>query len=92
MSGTMSTSQIVAAQANVWWAFALIPAFVVYLISACGEVNRLPFDLPEAEGELVAGHMTEYSSMKFGWYYLSEYVNILNVSFRAVYTWESLWD
>ena len=80
MSGTMSTSQIVAAQANVWWAFALIPAFVVYLISACGEVNRLPFDLPEAEGELVAGHMTEYSSMKFGWYYLSEYVNMLNVS------------
>ncbi|WP_115728641.1 NADH-quinone oxidoreductase subunit NuoH [Actinomyces culturomici] len=80
MSGTMSTSQIVASQARVWWAFALIPAFIVYCISACGEVNRLPFDLPEAEGELVAGHMTEYSSMKFGWYYLSEYVNMLNVS------------
>ena len=80
MSGTMSTSQIVASQGNVWWAFALIPAFVVYCISATGEVNRLPFDLPEAEGELVAGHMTEYSSMKFGWYYLSEYVNMLNVS------------
>ncbi|QPK81584.1 NADH-quinone oxidoreductase subunit NuoH [Schaalia sp. ZJ405] len=80
MSGTMSTSQIVASQGQVWWAFALAPAFVVYLISACGEVNRLPFDLPEAEGELVAGHMTEYSSMKFGWYYLSEYINMLNVS------------
>lgn len=80
MSGTMSTSQIVASQGQVWWAFALIPAFVVYCISATGEVNRLPFDLPEAEGELVAGHMTEYSSMKFGWYYLSEYVNMLNVS------------
>lgn len=80
MAGTMSTSNIVAGQEHVWWAFALIPAFVVYCISAVGEVNRLPFDLPEAEGELVAGHMTEYSSMKFGWYYLSEYVNMLNVS------------
>ncbi|MGO3796090.1 MAG: NADH-quinone oxidoreductase subunit NuoH [Pauljensenia sp.] len=80
MAGSMSTSQIVASQASVWWAFALLPAFVVYCISAVGEVNRLPFDLPEAEGELVAGHMTEYSSMKFAWYYLSEYVNMLNVS------------
>lgn len=80
MSGTMSTSQIVAAQGQMWWALPLLPAFIVYMISACGEVNRLPFDLPEAEGELVAGHMTEYSSMKFGWYYLSEYVNMLNVS------------
>ncbi len=80
MTGSMSTSQIVAAQGQVWWAFALAPAFVVYLISMVGEVNRLPFDLPEAEGELVAGHMTEYSSMKFGWYYLAEYINMLNVS------------
>ena len=80
MSGTMSTSQIVAAQGQFWWAFTLFPAFVIYCISATGEVNRLPFDLPEAEGEIVAGHMTEYSSMKFGWYYLSEYVNMLNVS------------
>ena len=80
MAGSMSTSSIVASQASVWWAFALLPAFVVYCISAVGEVNRLPFDLPEAEGELVAGHMTEYSSMKFAWYYLSEYVNMLNVS------------
>lgn len=80
MSGSMSTSQIVAAQTPFWWAVTLAPAFVIYCISAVGEVNRLPFDLPEAEGELVAGHMTEYSSMKFGWYYLSEYVNMLNVS------------
>ncbi|MDN6428400.1 MAG: NADH-quinone oxidoreductase subunit NuoH [Propionibacterium sp.] len=80
MAGSMSTSQIVASQASVWWAVALLPAFIVYCISAVGEVNRLPFDLPEAEGELVAGHMTEYSSMKFAWYYLSEYVNMLNVS------------
>lgn len=78
--GSMSTSEIVAAQHSVWWAFALLPAFIVYFISMVGEVNRLPFDLPEAEGELVAGHMTEYSSMKFGWYYLSEYINMFNVS------------
>lgn len=80
MAGSMSTSQIVASQGDVWWAFALLPAFIIYCISAVGEVNRLPFDLPEAEGELVAGHMTEYSSMKFAWYFLSEYVNMLNVS------------
>lgn len=80
MAGSMSTSQIVASQGDIWWAFALMPAFIVYCISAVGEVNRLPFDLPEAEGELVAGHMTEYSSMKFAWYFLSEYVNMLNVS------------
>lgn len=80
VAGSMSTSQIVASQYPVWWAFALAPAFIIYVISMVGEVNRLPFDLPEAEGELVAGHMTEYSSMKFGWYYLSEYINMFNVS------------
>lgn len=80
VAGSMSTSEIVASQHPVWWAFALLPAFIVYIISMVGEVNRLPFDLPEAEGELVAGHMTEYSSMKFGWYYLSEYINMFNVS------------
>ena len=80
MADSMSTSQIVASQAQTWWFLPLAPAFVIYLISMVGEVNRLPFDLPEAEGELVAGHMTEYSSMKFGWFYLSEYVNMFNVS------------
>lgn len=80
MSGSMSTSQIVAAQKPMWWFLPLLPAFVIYIISMVGECNRLPFDLPEAEGELVAGHMTEYSSMKFGWYYLAEYINMLNVS------------
>ena len=91
MSGSMSTSQIVAAQGQFWWAFTLFPAFVIYCISAVGEVNRLPFDLPEAEGEIVAGHMTEYSSMKFGWYYLSEYVNMLNVSAVATTMFAGGW-
>lgn len=84
VSGSMSTSQIVHAQSQLWWALALIPAFIVYLISMVGEVNRLPFDLPEAEGELVAGHMVEYSSMKFAWFFLAEYINMFNVSGVAV--------
>lgn len=80
MSGSMSTSDIVAAQTPVWWCVALFPAFVIYLISMIGEVNRLPFDMPECEGEIVAGHMTEYSSMKFAWFFLAEYINMFNVS------------
>lgn len=80
MSGSMSTSEIVAAQKPVWWCVTLFPAFIIYLISMVGEVNRLPFDMPECEGEIVAGHGTEYSSMKFAWFYLGEYVNMFNVS------------
>ncbi|MDN4471410.1 NADH-quinone oxidoreductase subunit NuoH [Demequina zhanjiangensis] len=80
LSGSMSTSQIVEAQADRWWVWPLLPAFVLYVISMVGETNRLPFDLPEAEGELVAGFMTEYSSMKFAWYFLAEYMNMINVS------------
>jgi len=79
-SGTMSTSGIVAAQERLWWGLAMIPSLLIYLVSMVGELNRLPFDLPEGEGELVAGHMVEYSSMKFAWYYLGEYLNMLNVS------------
>ena len=84
VSVSMSTSQIVDAQTQLWWFISLLPAFVVYLISMVGEVNRLPFDLPEAEGELVAGHMVEYSSMKFAWFFLAEYINMFNVSGVAV--------
>ncbi|MBP3222641.1 MAG: NADH-quinone oxidoreductase subunit NuoH [Actinomycetaceae bacterium] len=79
-NGTMSTSGLVAAQTDMWNVLPMFPAFIVYLISMFGETNRLPFDLPEAEGEIVAGAHTEYSSMKFGWYYLSEYLNMFNVS------------
>lgn len=80
VSGSMSTSEIVAAQTPVWWCVALLPAFVIYLISMVGEINRLPFDMPECEGEIVAGHMTEYSSMKFAWFFLAEYINMFNVA------------
>lgn len=80
VSGSMSTSGIVAAQSNLWWCVGLLPSFLIYVISMIGEVNRLPFDLPEAEGELVAGHMVEYSSMKFAWFFLAEYINMFNVS------------
>ena len=79
-SGTMSTSGIVDAQQRLWWGLVMIPSFLIYVVSMIGEVNRLPFDLPEAEGELVAGHMVEYSSMKFAWYFLAEYINMFNVS------------
>ena len=80
LAGSMSTSQIVASQQQLWWALPLLPAFVIYVISMIGETNRLPFDLPEAEGELVSGYMTEYSSMKFAWFFLAEYINMINVS------------
>ena len=80
LAGSMSTSQIVASQQQLWWFLPLLPAFVIYIIAMVGETNRLSFDLPEAEGELVSGYMTEYSSMKFAWFFLAEYINMLNVS------------
>lgn len=82
-SGTMSTSGIVAAQDDTWFVFLLLPAFLVYLTSMVGETNRAPFDLPEAEGELVGGFHTEYSSLKFAMFMLAEYVNMTTVSALA---------
>jgi len=82
-AGSMSTSQIVDAQERFWFAVVLIPSFVIYLISMVGETNRAPFDLPEAEGELVAGYVTEYGSIKFAWFFLAEYINMVNVSALA---------
>ncbi len=82
-SGTLSTSGIVAAQDDVWFAFILAPSFVIYMISMVGETNRAPFDLPEAEGELVGGFHTEYSSLKFALFFLAEYVNMVTVSALA---------
>jgi NADH-quinone oxidoreductase subunit H len=82
-AGSMSTSEIVAAQDRVWYVFLLLPSFIIYLISMVGETNRAPFDLPEAEGELVAGFHTEYSSLKFAMFMLAEYVNMMTVSSLA---------
>ncbi len=82
-AGSMSTSEIVAAQEDVWFAFTLIPSFVIYLIAMVGETNRAPFDLPEAEGELVGGFHTEYSSLKFALFFLAEYINMATVSALA---------
>jgi NADH-quinone oxidoreductase subunit H len=79
-SHSMSTSQIVAAQQNKWFVVLLPVSFLVYLVSMVGETNRAPFDLPEAEGELVGGFNTEYSSIKFAMFMLAEYVNMVTVS------------
>jgi NADH-quinone oxidoreductase subunit H len=82
-SGSLSTSEIVAAQAKLWYALPLIPSFVMYLVSMVGETNRAPFDLPEAETELVAGFHTEYASIKFAMFFLAEYINVTTVSALA---------
>jgi NADH-quinone oxidoreductase subunit H len=83
-SGSMSTSEIVAAQQNLWFGIALLPSFIVYVIAMVGETNRPPFDLPEAEGELVGGFHTEYSSIKFALFFLGEYIALTTVSALAV--------
>lgn len=94
LAGTASTSEIVAAQADNpqlalggvtvtvpgWYALLLLPSFVIFFVSGVGETNRAPFDLPEAESELVAGFMTEYSSLKFALFMLSEYIHMVVAS------------
>jgi NADH-quinone oxidoreductase subunit H len=82
-AGTLSTTGIVNAQAHGWYVWELLPSFLIYVTTMVGETNRLPFDLPEGEGELVAGYHTEYSSMKFTLFYLAEYVNMTTVSALA---------
>lgn len=82
-AGSMSTSQIVAAQRDLWFVVPLFFSFVIYVITMVGETNRLPFDLAEGEGELVGGFHTEYSSMKFGMFFLGEYINMFTVSALA---------
>jgi NADH-quinone oxidoreductase subunit H len=94
-SGTMSTSGIVAAQHHTWYIFLLLPSFLIYLTAMVGETNRAPFDLPEAEGELVGGFHTEYSSLKFAMFMLAEYVNMTTVSALATTLflggWQAPW-
>ena len=75
--GSLNLSDIVIAQQNMWFIVPLFPMFVIYFISALAETNRPPFDLPEAEAELVAGYQTEYSGMMYAMFWLGEYANIL---------------
>ncbi|MEQ6900577.1 NADH-quinone oxidoreductase subunit NuoH [Nocardioides sp. YIM 152588] len=82
-AGSMSTSEIVAAQDDFWFGLILAPSFIIYMIAMVGETNRAPFDLPEAEGELVGGFHTEYSSLKFALFFLAEYINMATVSALA---------
>lgn len=82
-SGSMSTTSIIAAQNKWWFGVVLFPSFIIYVISMVGETNRAPFDLAEAEGELVGGFHTEYSSLKFALFFLAEYVNMVAVSSLA---------
>jgi NADH-quinone oxidoreductase subunit H len=108
-AGSLSTSQIVASQAHgapfhlfgvvlhypSWFAVLLLPSFLIYMITMVGETNRLPFDLPEGEGELVGGYHTEYSSLKFALFYLAEYINMITVSALATTLflggWHAVW-
>jgi len=79
-AGSLSTTAIVNAQAHQWYFWLLPVSFIIYLVTMVGETNRIPFDLPEGEGEIVAGHMTEYSSMKFAMFFLAEYINMTTVA------------
>jgi NADH-quinone oxidoreductase subunit H len=79
----MSTSGIVGAQTDRWFILVVPVSFLIYVVAMVGETNRAPFDLPEAEGELVGGFHTEYSSLKFALFFLAEYVNLVTVSALA---------
>jgi NADH-quinone oxidoreductase subunit H len=78
--GSLNLTAIVEAQRSIWFAIPLLPMFVIFFISGLAETNRVPFDLPEAESELVAGYQVEYSAMAFALFYLGEYANMILVS------------
>ena len=78
--GSLNLTDVVLAQRTVWFCFPLFPMFVIFFVSGLAETNRLPFDLPEGESEIVAGYMVEYSSMSFGLFFLGEYANMILVS------------
>ena len=82
--GSLNLIDIVESQKNIWFAIPLFPMFIIFIISALAETNRLPFDLPEDEATLVAGFFTEYSSISFGLFFLAEYANMILMSSLTV--------
>lgn len=82
-AGSLNLTKIVEAQKNVWFILPLFPMFIIFFISALAETNRAPFDLPEAEAELVSGYNVEYSSMPFALFFLGEYANMILMSAMA---------
>jgi NADH-quinone oxidoreductase subunit H len=80
LAGSLNLTVIVEAQRNLWFVVPQFPAFVLFLIAAAAEIRRVPFDLPEAESELVGGYHTEYSGMKFGMFFLGEYLGLILIS------------
>ena len=78
--GSLNLTDVVLAQRNLWFCVPLLPMFIIFFVSGLAETNRLPFDLPEGESEIVAGYMVEYSSMSFGLFFLGEYANMILVS------------
>ena len=80
LAGSMSLVDIVEAQSKVWYALPQILGFIIFLIAALAEINRAPFDMPEAEQELVAGYHSEYSGMKFALFFMSEYIKMIAIS------------
>jgi len=92
LAGSLSLVDIVHAQQKMWFVVFQPVAFAIFMITALAETNRAPFDLPEAEGELVAGFHTEYSSMKFGLFFLGEFMNVISISCIAVTLFLGGWN
>jgi NADH-quinone oxidoreductase subunit H len=91
-SGTLSTRGIVEAQRHGWFVLVLLPSFVIFLMAGIAETNRAPFDLPEAETELVAGYHTEYAGVKFALFFLAEYIHVVTISSIAVTLFWGGWN
>jgi NADH-quinone oxidoreductase subunit H len=93
MSGSASFSTIIEQQqAGLWYVFPLFLSFFIFLVSGFAETNRLPFDLPEAESELIAGYHTEYSAMKFSFFFIAEYANVVTVCAMVTTLFFGGWD
>jgi NADH-quinone oxidoreductase subunit H len=84
MAGSLSLTQVVEAQDQVWYVIPQVVGFLIFMVAGFAETNRAPFDLPEADAELVQGYMTEYGGMRFGSYLLAEYLEMFVVSAIAV--------